>query len=69
MMDIGYASIIVAIVTTVGTVIVATIQKFRKENRDDHSKVVDALVSLKEDVKDIDKKLDGHIDWHLKGKK
>jgi len=69
MMDIGYASIIVAIVTTVGTVIVATIQKFRKENRDDHSKVVDALVSLKEDVKDIDKKLDGHIDWHLKTKK
>ena len=68
-MDIGYASIIVAIVTTVGTVIVATIQKFRKENRDDHSKVVDALVSLKEDVKDIDKKLDGHIDWHLKTKK
>jgi hypothetical protein len=69
MMDIGYASVIVAIVTTVGTVIVATIQKFRKENRDDHSKVVDALVSLKEDVKDIDKKLDGHIDWHLKTKK
>jgi glycopeptide antibiotics resistance protein len=53
MMDIGYASIIVAIVTTVGTVIVTIIQKFRKENRDDHSKVVDALVSLKEDVKDI----------------
>ena len=68
-MDIGYASIIVAIVTTVGTVIVSIIQKFRKENRDDHSKVVDALVSLKEDVRDIDKKLDGHIDWHLKIKK
>ena len=68
-MDIGYASVIVAIVTTVGTIIVATIQKFRKENRDDHNRVVDALVSLKEDVKDIDKKLDGHIDWHLKAKK
>lgn len=68
-MDVGYASIIVAVITTIGTVLVTIVQKFRKENKEDHGKVVEALTSLKMDVKDIDKKLDGHIDWHLKIKK
>jgi hypothetical protein len=45
------------------------IQKSRKENKSDHNRVVDTLVSLKQDVKDIDKKLDGHIEWHLNIKK
>ena len=68
-MDIGYASILVAVVTTMGTVIVTIIQKSRKENKSDHNRVVETLVSLKQDVKDIDKKLDGHIEWHLNIKK
>lgn len=39
--------------------IVALIQKGRKENKIDHGGVMNAIDK-------IDKKLDGHIDWHLK---
>lgn len=68
-MDTALASIAVAAIATIGSIIVTLIQQFRKENRKDHASVIDAITELHSDIKDVDKKLDGHIDWHLKTKK
>jgi hypothetical protein len=38
----------------------------RKENTQDHARVVDALDTLSGNVDKIGTKLDSHIDWHLK---
>lgn len=61
-------SIAVALVAGVFSVLVTLIQKTRKENKNDHNMVYDALLEIKSDVKEVDNKLDGHIDWHLKKK-
>ena len=45
-MDNGLAMIAVAAVTTVGGIIVAILQTFKKENREDHAMVLDALRSV-----------------------
>ena len=68
-MDTASSSIAVASIATVGSVIVTIIQQFRKENKKDHDTVMGAITELHNDIKDVDKKLDGHIDWHLKTKK
>ena len=49
-----------AVVAAVGGVIAALVQGLRKENRDDHAMVGQALNR-------IEVKLDNHIDDHLKG--
>jgi len=64
-MDSAIAAIIVALITTVGTVMVALFNSLRRENREDHNVVRSKLQELKNDVKDIDNKLDDHISWHL----
>lgn len=64
-MDAAFASIIVALIGTIGTVIVTVIQKLRKENKDDHATVHEALRDLHTDIKSVDQKLDNHIEWHL----
>lgn len=53
------------LITGIFSVLVALIQKSRKENKEDHNLVYDSLQELKKDVKDIDNKIDGHITWHL----
>ena len=65
-MSSGY--ILAACVTGVFSVIVALIQKTRKENKQDHSIVIDSINNLHSDVRNVSKKLDGHIEWHLKDK-
>jgi len=62
------SAIIVALITTMGTVLVALFNVLRKENRQDHNIVRDKLEELRQDVKDVDDKLDGHINWHLDDK-
>lgn len=64
-MDAALAGIVVALITTVGTVMVAILNTLRKENREDHNVVRDKLQELRDDVKHIDDKLDDHISWHL----
>jgi hypothetical protein len=61
-MEVVYASL----VTALGAIIVSLIQKFRKENKEDHGAVVTMIKLLHSDVKHIDEKLDDHIDDHLK---
>lgn len=58
--------IAIAIITGVFSVLVALIQKTRKENKVDHNMVYDSIQELKEDVRGVGTKLDNHIDWHLK---
>lgn len=58
--------IAIAVITGVFSVLVALIQKTRKENKTDHNMVYDSLQELKEDVRGVGTKLDNHIDWHLK---
>ena len=64
-MDAVLGGVIVALITTVGTIMVAILNTLRKENRADHNVVRDKLQELREDVKHIDNKLDDHITWHL----
>jgi hypothetical protein len=59
-------SIIVALVAGIFSVLVTLIQKTRKENKSDHNMVYNSLQDLKDDVRSVGDKLDGHIDWHLK---
>lgn len=60
------ASIIVALIGVLGSVLMWFLSRLRKENREDHDYVKDALENLHEDVKEVGKKIDNHIDWHLK---
>lgn len=55
-----------SITTGIFSVLVALIQKSRKENKEDHNLVYSSLTELKEDMKIVETKLDNHIDWHLK---
>lgn len=64
----AFSAIIVALITTVGTVLVALFNSLRKENRADHNVVRQKLEELRQDVKDVDHKLDDHINWHLDDK-
>ena len=56
----------VAVITGVFSVLVALIQKTRRENKEDHNLVYDSIQNLHQDVRNVGKKLDNHIDWHLK---
>ena len=55
------AQVVVAIVGLVGGVIVALIQKGRKENKTDHNIVATLLMNVHDDVVKIEDKLD-HVD-------
>lgn len=65
MVDAGIASIIVAVITVVGGVLVTIIEKLRKENKNDHNTVREILMDLHSDIEKVDDKLDKHISWHL----
>jgi hypothetical protein len=62
-MDVG---VIGVIITGIFSILVALIQKARKENKEDHNMVYTSLQNLHDDVRTVGQKLDNHIDWHLK---
>lgn len=62
-MDTGVVGVIIA---GVFSVLVALIQKTRKENKEDHNLVYDSIQNLHEDVRAVGEKVDNHIEWHLK---
>lgn len=64
----AWASIVVAIIGVVGSILAFQFQKLKKENRNDHGLVIRAITEVQDDVREVGKKLDGHIDWHLKDK-
>lgn len=72
-MDQGLAAIVVGVITTVGGIIVALIQVFRRENRKDHATVSAALLKIhalslqtKAEVGKVGLKIDRHLLDHEK---
>jgi len=59
--------VVASLVTALGGLLTTLMLVMRKENTQDHARVVDALDMLSGNVDKIGTKLDGHIDWHLKG--
>jgi hypothetical protein len=59
--------VVAALVTAVGGIITSLLMLVRRENTEDHARVVGALEVLSGNVKSVATKLDSHIDWHLKG--
>lgn len=60
------ASIVGVIIAGIFSVLVALIQKTRRENKEDHNLVYESIQNLHEDVRAVGEKIDNHIDWHLK---
>lgn len=70
-MDMATASIIVATITAVGGIIVAVINKFRKENHTDHQVVMGILhvvrksqQRVEDKVDRVDERLASHLESH-----
>ena len=59
--------VLAALITAIGGVMTTLMLVMRKENTEDHARVVSALEVLSGNVSNIGTKLDSHIDWHLKG--
>jgi len=54
-------AVIVACITAIGGLLVALIQKGRKENKNDHNAVATMLLDVKDDILDLHHKID-HVD-------
>ena len=70
-MDAGWAGIIAAVVAAVGGVIVAALDKFRKENHTDHQVVMGILhvvrksqQRVEDKVDRVDERLASHLESH-----
>lgn len=66
-MDTGTAAVLGALITATGGVLVAIINKFRKENHADHGRVRDALDRVSATIDRVEGKVDSHINWHATG--
>jgi hypothetical protein len=70
-MDANWALILAAVVTAVGGIIVAVLQKFKTDNHIDHQVVLGMLKILhkgqqrvEDKVERLDERLDSHIEFH-----
>lgn len=66
MLDQGWALLVAGLATAVSGVIVALIQQFRKENRQDHAQVSAALERVSNTIDRVEGKVDTHLQWHIK---
>lgn len=57
-MDANWAIVVAAVVTAVGGIVVAVIQQFRRENREDHGRVQAALYVISNTIKRVEGKVD-----------
>lgn len=69
-----FAAIIVALISTIGVVLVGLMQLFKKEaranakeNREDHAIVSQQLKMIFKTVNRVDDKLEKHLDQHKEG--
>lgn len=68
-MDPAVASIIVAVIGAVGSLLGIAIKEFKdmkKKNSADHGAVMLKLNKVQNSVEKVGERLDDHIDWHLK---
>lgn len=56
-------------VAIIGGPVVVVLQRFRKENKEDHAVVKSLLDKIDNKVDKVDGKIDEHIKWHLGPKK
>lgn len=70
----SFATIVVALISTLGIVVVGLMQLFKKEarenaveNRQDHAIVQQQLRMIFKTVNNVDDKLDKHLDGHAEG--
>ena len=66
MLEQPLAVVLAAAITAVGTILVALIQQFRRENRRDHGTVMDALDRVSNTIERVEGKVDSHLEWHIK---
>ena len=66
MLEQPLAVVLAAAITAVGTILVALIQQFRRENRRDHGTVMDAINRVSNTVERVEGKVDSHLEWHIK---
>jgi hypothetical protein len=68
-MDPAIASIIVAVIGVVGSLLGIAIKEFKNmknQNSADHGAVMIKLNKVQNSVDKVGERLDDHIDWHLK---
>lgn len=68
-MDPAIASIIVAVIGVIGSLLGIAIKEFksmRASNTADHGQVMQRLDKVQNSVDHVAERLDDHIDWHLK---
>lgn len=58
------AVVVAALIAAVGSVLVAVIHSFRRENRRDHGVVMTQLSQIHRSVDRLDGKVDRHLEWH-----
>ena len=70
----AFATVIVALISTIGVIIVGLMQLFKKEareaaieNRQDHAIVQQQLRMIFKTVNRVDDKLEKHLDQHAEG--
>jgi hypothetical protein len=64
----GTVAIVIAVITAVGGIIVAMIQRGRKENSRDHASVISRLDKVQATVMDVQSSIVSHLTWHDKDK-
>jgi len=63
-MDLGLSAIIVGVISAVGGIIVALLQRTRVENRQDHQVAQQQIRHVFDAVGRVEELLHGHIRWH-----
>ncbi len=64
-MDIGTATVVAAMVSSVGGLLAFLLQSFRRENREDHADVISEIRWLRRVVERVEVKQDNHVvDFH-----
>lgn len=58
-------AVLVALIAAFASVVVALVQRVRKENSRDHALVVDLIKMLGRKIDKVDGKVDRHVEWHV----
>jgi uncharacterized membrane-anchored protein YhcB (DUF1043 family) len=64
-MQITLQSVVMAIALLIASVLTLLIEKLRKENKRDHGYVRERLDDINDNVKQVNTRLEKHIDWHI----
>lgn len=60
-------NVAVALIAAIGGVMVALVQRSRRENKDDHATVIESIRLVHNDVKEVRRDVHNHLVWHAEG--